>query len=126
MTKTEQAILKKELKRSEEFNFFSDEELDYIVDFLDHQGIATIEDALDRHYEPSERDMFNWMWEDSMRYVEPMKIHEAALPHEDGRILMFPDGRCILWYEILVFNEPYNPFKNDSHTPISTTDNSPH
>ena len=57
-----------------------------------------IESICDRHYEPSEEDMFNWIHDDGDETTS--EIHNASWVDKLDNVLVLEDGSCYFWYEI--------------------------
>lgn len=58
---------------------------------------SEIESICDRHYEPSEEEMFDWIHDGN---ESPSEIHNASWVDALDNVLVLEDGSCYFWYEI--------------------------
>lgn len=57
-----------------------------------------VEVICDRHYEPSEEEMFNWIHDGDDE--SPTEIHNASWVTELENVLIVKNGGCYFWYGI--------------------------
>ena len=89
-----------------EFELYSEDDAVEVIAWLEKaMGISEdeevtekeIESICDRHYEPSEADMFDWIHDGD---ESPSEIHNASWVGELDNILILENGSCYFWYEI--------------------------
>lgn len=117
MTKLKQTLVEELTKRGA-FGFYSDKDVSVIADFLIHQGVEdtnedTMKRVMDYHIEPSDEDMFNWVH--SGGDESPFEIKNASYVEEMGNVLILEDGSCVLWEEIGLYLEPFNPYNENDY-----------
>lgn len=117
MTKLKQKLIE-ELTKKGAFGFYSDKDVSVIADFLIHQGVEntnedTMKRVMDYHIESSDEDMFNWIH--SGGDESPYEIKNAPYVDEMSNVLVLEDGSCILWEEIGLYLEPFNPYNENDY-----------
>lgn len=89
------------------FELVDKDDADKVIDWLkEAMGVsedeeltkAEIESICDRHWEPSEEGMFDWLHDGGDE--SPSDIHNASWVDELDNVLVLADGSCYFWYEI--------------------------
>lgn len=117
MTNLKQKLVEKLTQRGA-FDFYSDEDVSIIASFLIHQGVEntnedTMERVMDCRIESSEADMFDYIH--SGGDESPFEIKNAPYVDEMGNVLVLKDGDCIMWEEIGLDLEPFNPYDESDY-----------
>lgn len=65
------------------------------IDAGDEITNSEVEFICDRHWEPTEEDMFDWIHDED---ENPSEIHSASWVTELDNVLVLEDGSCYFWY----------------------------
>lgn len=89
------------------FELASEKDVTQVITWLE-EAMGILEDEeitdtevnniCDRHYEPSEEQMFDWIHEDGDE--SPSYIHNASWTSELDNVLVLKNGGCYFWYDI--------------------------